>query len=99
MDAGGKPRWQRKTRAEGHFHFESYSPADLHLHVRAFKRALVYNWQWKDIPLELSPSAVNFAEVLSLAACRIQLAAIILDRQQLSRRELVAMTSRADPEL
>jgi hypothetical protein len=66
--AGAKtPISAENTGAEGHFHFEQTTPGIYILHVRGQQKGVGDNWQVEgDIPLELSPSAVNVPEVLSL---------------------------------
>ncbi|MGC2697990.1 MAG: carboxypeptidase-like regulatory domain-containing protein [Candidatus Angelobacter sp.] len=66
--AGAKtPISAENTGAEGHFHFEQTTPGIYILHVRGQQKGVGDNWQVEgDIPLELSPSAVNLPEVLSL---------------------------------
>jgi len=66
--AGAKtPVSAENTGAEGHFHFEQTAPGIYILHVRGQQKGVGDNWQVEgDIPLELSPSAANLPEVLSL---------------------------------
>jgi hypothetical protein len=66
--AGAKtPIAAENTGAEGHFHFEQTAPGIYIVHVRGQQKGVGDNWQVEgDIPLELSPSAVNLPEVLSL---------------------------------
>ena len=66
--AGAKtPIAAENTGAEGHFHFEQTTSGIYILHVRGQQKGVGDNWQVEgDIPLELSPSAVNLPEVLSL---------------------------------
>jgi hypothetical protein len=55
------------TGAEGRFHFEQTTPGIYILHVRGQQKGVGDTWQVDgDIPLELSPSAANLPEVLSL---------------------------------
>jgi hypothetical protein len=66
--AGAKtPISTANTGAEGHFRFEQTTPGVYILHVRGQQKGVGDTWQVEgDIPLELSPSAVNLPEVLSL---------------------------------
>jgi hypothetical protein len=80
------------TGAEGHFHFEQTAPGIYILHVRGQQKSVGDNWQVEgDIPLELSPSAVNVPEVLSLqlgeSSCGISYSSC-------PAPNIVAMTSR-----
>ncbi len=80
------------TGAEGHFHFEQTTPGIYILHVRGQQKGVGDNWQVDgDIPLELSPSAANLPEVLSLqlaeSSCGISYSSC-------PAPNIVAMTSR-----
>jgi hypothetical protein len=80
------------TGAEGHFHFEQTTPGIYILHVRGQQKGVGDNWQVDgDIPLELSPSAVNVPELLSLqlaeSSCGISYSSC-------PAPNIVAMTSR-----
>jgi hypothetical protein len=91
--AGAKtPISAENTGAEGHFHFEQTAPGIYILHVRGQQKGVGDNWQVEgDIPLELSPSAVNVPEVLSLqlaeSSCGISYSSC-------PAPNIVAMTSR-----
>ena len=91
--AGAKtPIAAENTGAEGHFHFEQTTPGIYILHVRGQQNGVGDNWQVEgDIPLELSPSAVNLPEVLSLqlaeSSCGISYSSC-------PAPNIVAMTSR-----
>jgi len=91
--AGAKtPISAENTGAEGHFHFEQTTPGIYILHVRGQQKGVGDNWQVDgDIPLELSPSAVNVPEVLSLqlaeSSCGISYSSC-------PAPNIVAMTSR-----
>ncbi|HEY1528050.1 MAG TPA: carboxypeptidase-like regulatory domain-containing protein [Candidatus Angelobacter sp.] len=91
--AGAKtPIAAENTGAEGHFHFEQTAPGIYILHVRGQQKGVGDNWQVDgDIPLELSPSAVNVPELLSLqlaeSSCGISYSSC-------PAPNIVAMTSR-----
>lgn len=91
--AGAKtPIAAENTGAEGHFHFEQTTPGIYILHVHGQQKGVGENWQVDgDIPLELSPSAVNVPEVLSLqlaeSSCGISYSSC-------PAPNIVAMTSR-----
>lgn len=91
--AGSKtPIAAENTGAEGHFHFEQTASGIYVLHVRGQQKGVGDNWQVDgDIPLELSPSAVNVPEELSLqlgeSSCGISYSSC-------PAPNIVAMTSR-----
>ena len=91
--AGAKtPISAENTGAEGHFHFEQTAPGIYILHVRGQQKGVGDNWQVDgDIPLELSPSAVNVPEVLSL---QLSESSCGISYSSCPAPNVVAMTSR-----
>ncbi|MGC2745089.1 MAG: carboxypeptidase-like regulatory domain-containing protein [Candidatus Angelobacter sp.] len=80
------------TGAGGHFKFDEVKSGIYVLRVRGQQKGVGDNWQvYGDIPLELSPSAVNLPEVLSLqlaeSSCGIMYSSC-------PAPNIVAMTSR-----
>jgi hypothetical protein len=91
--AGAKtPIAAEDTGTEGHFHFEQTTPGIYILHVRGQQKGVGDNWQVDgDIPLELSPSAVNLPEVLSL---QLSESSCGISYSSCPAPNVVAMTSR-----
>jgi hypothetical protein len=80
------------TGAEGHFRFDQTVPGIYILHVRGQQKGVGDNWQVDgDIPLELSPSAVNVPEALSL---QLSESSCGISYSSCPAPNIVAMTSR-----
>ena len=80
------------TGAEGNFHFEQATPGIYILHVRGQQKGVGNNWQVDgDIPLELSRSAANLPEVLSL---QLSESSCGISYSSCPASNVVAMTSR-----